>query len=437
MIIINKIINMYILLISIFVIISSNKKRTSLEYCNVSKYCSDCIFCGNKTKEYTQCSYYNLFCTKEHTGEIFYEESNIKTYSEFFRNIPNADKFCGQATYTLDSLIDSISIIKKSNKDMKKSNINHCNYEIYNSKYFYNYEGLASLIIKFKVNNSKKNNLKFTFNILLWDSHSGSSKQIVMSEADLIKERYELLLYNYNKIIILLDIYVDGETNLNTDGSLEIKIDTDNASSKKRKLIATSFISVFSILIITIISIIIAIYCRRKHSRMTQTQNEFSQKEELKKGKNEDKIKRLFETIFIAKEFNESDITNDCTECTICIEKFVDKCLICITPCKHIFHYECLSKYVEAAKGKQKLVIKCPLCNYDFLEEKNVKEKLNEVNNINNANDERSNNIINKNEKDVQQSGSTIRPRAVDGNCMRRSINSKEDLRNNNNVETS
>ena len=130
-----------------------------------------------------------------------------------------------------------------------------------------------------------------------------------------------------------------------------------------------------------------------------QTKNKARIKQEQTKNKPLRNIKKADE-ILIQTEFNENDVTNDCTECAICIEKFVDKCLICITPCKHIFHYECLSKFIETAKGKQKPTIKCPLCNYDFLEEKNEDKKLNEINNISNHinNIEINNNENNNNE---------------------------------------
>ena len=73
--------------------------------------------------------------------------------------------------------------------------------------------------------------------------------------------------------------------------------------------------------------------------------------------------------------------------------------LICITPYKHIFHYECLSNYVEVIKEKQKPIIKCPLCNYDFIEEKDRDE-----NNSNNENNNNSNiNENNNNDNNIQQ----------------------------------
>ena len=427
-----KIINKYILLISVILTISTITKSIK-EFCDFNKYCNDCTLCGKETNNYTNCSYYNIFCKEKLNNHIFYQESDIKKYSTFFRNISNANEFCGQANYTLNSFIDSFSLINKTRNDIKKSNINHCNYEIYNTKYYYNHEGIANIIIKLQTNNYKKNSLKLIFNILLKDSNSKLSKEIIINEEDLIKEKYEIILYNYDTIIILLDFYIEKETNKNIEEYLEIKIDIDIDNpciisvevpiAKKFK--AIFFFLTINLITVIIIVIIIVYYRCKKHLEIARLQNE----EIKRKQKEDEKINKLFETILISKEFNENDITNNCTECSICIEKFVDKCLICITPCKHIFHYECLSKFIETAKGKQKPVIKCPLCNYDFLDEKNVNKNLNSFNNINNGS---INNLINKNENNMQQNNSMIKPRIIYGNCINRDITSKEDFRNNN-----
>ena len=360
----------YILLISIIkIIITSNEINTTLEHCDVQKYCEECIFCGNGTNNYTLCSYYNLFCIKNNRN-IFFQESYINKYSSFFRNISNADEFCGQEIYTFDLFIDSFSIINQTIKDIQNSNINHCNYKIYNNQYFYNFESAANLVIKFKTNNSKKNNLKLIFNILLLDTRFELSEQKIINENDLIKEDYKLSLYYYNILIILLDFYVNNETKENIDEYIEINIDTNNQNIFSNLFKKITFTVIFFVFIFLIITITIIVYYRYKKKRdMIRIQNELILQTKLKNNQKEE-IDKLLKTILMPKEFSESDISNDCTECAICIENFINKCLICITPCKHIFHYECLCKFIESAKENQKIIIKCPLCNYDFLEKK-------------------------------------------------------------------
>ena len=56
--------------------------------------------------------------------------------------------------------------------------------------------------------------------------------------------------------------------------------------------------------------------------------------------------------------------------CPVCLEKFDKKKQICITPCKHYYHYFCLSKYAFETKDTL-----CPLCKFDYmsiLNDKNI-----------------------------------------------------------------
>ena len=435
MLFLKKISNRSILLFSIIVIITSNEINTPSEFCSIYKYCSDCKFCGEDTNDYTSCSYYNLFCTEKLTNNTSFQESDIKKYSTFFRNIQDANNFCGQETYTIDSLRKSFTIINKSNRNINSFNINHCNYEIKNNKYYNNDLDIANLIIKLNSNNSNKNNLKLTFSILYKNSHSKTYSLITMSESDILNKNFELTLNDYQTIIILLDF---NQKNFeNNDEYLEIRIDTDNPSVRLNRIINILLIVVFTVLGLSIIASIIVVIYRRKINR---DMNRILQQEELNIKQKMEKINKLFETILKPKEFNENEISNDCTECAICIEKFVNKCLICITPCKHIFHYECLKKLIETAKKKQKPIVKCPLCNYDFLEEKNYDEKLNIANNIrkeanNNGNNnevrnENNNNEIDVNESSLQQNNIVIRRRVINVSSIRRGATSDDNLRN-------
>jgi len=51
--------------------------------------------------------------------------------------------------------------------------------------------------------------------------------------------------------------------------------------------------------------------------------------------------------------------------CTICINNFLDNMEIYRTPCEHIFHKDCLNKYLKKINKKNKLT--CPNCNQNLL----------------------------------------------------------------------
>ena len=424
----NKISNRYIFLFSIIIIISSNKIYVATEYCDIDKKCDNCDFCGEETKDYTSCSYYNLFCL-QNNGGIYYNDDIVYNYIDALRSINGANEFCGQETYSLDSSTKSFTIINKSNKNIKSLDMNHCNYLLYNNYYFNNHLDIANLVIKLSTNDSKNNYLKLIIYILV--QSSSTSRYAKLTQSNLFSKDYELSLTDYQYITILIDFNKDENYNKNIDEYFEIKVNLNNSNNKKiNRIINAVLIVIFCILGISIIaSIIYIVYRRKKNREMNRVHIEALQQEELQRKQKQEKINKLFETILVPKEFNESDIANDCTECAICIEKFADKCLICVTPCKHIFHYECLKKLIETAKKKQKPIVKCPLCNYDFLEEKDDEKKLNENNNEN----ENNNNQINNNENNAQQVNYTLmNPEVIHVNCTSRSAVSEQNIRSDN-----
>ena len=62
-------------------------------------------------------------------------------------------------------------------------------------------------------------------------------------------------------------------------------------------------------------------------------------------------------------------IKND-YECSVCQEKFNELNKVSITPCKHFFHYDCLSSWLS----KNIMNPRCPNCNADVLNEVKVDE---------------------------------------------------------------
>ena len=51
--------------------------------------------------------------------------------------------------------------------------------------------------------------------------------------------------------------------------------------------------------------------------------------------------------------------------CTICLDDFKSTDKVCLTPCSHVFHYNCLSSWLH----KNKINPKCPNCNTILLNE--------------------------------------------------------------------
>ena len=66
--------------------------------------------------------------------------------------------------------------------------------------------------------------------------------------------------------------------------------------------------------------------------------------------------KELIPTFFSKENNNKYNI------CPVCLEKYIEGSEICITPCKHCFHYICIRNYAIMTKNSN-----CPICKFDFL----------------------------------------------------------------------
>jgi len=111
---------------------------------------------------------------------------------------------------------------------------------------------------------------------------------------------------------------------------------------------------------------------------------------------NRKKIEILLKTTLAKKIYSKNLGLKDGNTCTICIEDFKDKrSRVSVTPCKHIFHFRCLSNWLI----NNSINPKCPNCNYNLLKDFN-KQVNNEVLNMNANN---NNNIVTTQEQNLQQ----------------------------------
>ena len=120
------------------------------------------------------------------------------------------------------------------------------------------------------------------------------------------------------------------------------------------------FYIIITILIILVLLIIIIIFYIKFFLKKKNNDSK-TEKDLLKKN-------YLFQEIMPYYIYNK----NNQNECVICLQKFIfNHSKICITPCKHIFHFYCLKKFILSTKN-----IECPLCKYNFNNDiKNINEK--------------------------------------------------------------
>ena len=93
-------------------------------------------------------------------------------------------------------------------------------------------------------------------------------------------------------------------------------------------------------------------------------------KEKRIENENKMKIEFALKNYLKPKKFLKKFGAKDGTTCTICIDEFKEKkSRVSVTPCKHVFHYKCLSNWLS----KNVMNPKCPNCNYNLIQD--VKDK--------------------------------------------------------------
>ena len=88
--------------------------------------------------------------------------------------------------------------------------------------------------------------------------------------------------------------------------------------------------------------------------------------EQEEKNREQKKLVEDFLKNDLKKEiFNERTKINDCDSCTICCDEFiVGQSEVSITPCFHVFHYDCIYKWIKEKINNPC----CPNCNFQFTE---------------------------------------------------------------------
>ena len=410
--------------------------------CSLEVNCNDCEFCGKNSGDYSKCNFSNIFCKNYDTEKYTFDSKFMDNYSGHFRSEGQINTICGNKDILLDETKDNINILDlKSNDNIP--NYFHCDYYIKNEYYYKHKTDSVKLNIDIKSNNTDTD-VKLKFEIyIIYDTSSGT-KLTNMDDEHLRNSYAKISLDTITEMFILIDFY-NINSNSNNDESLSIKLETDNPSIELRKIYIIIII-VSTVIILVIIGLFI-LYCylKKRHALLfiEQTERERIEKEEKIK-KNQKLIQQLFDTCLKPIKFNKNIFTNDCDNCTICLEPFEDKkSQVSISLCQHIFHYECIKKWIDENVFEPK----CPNCNAKFLDSVVNPDKI-EITNLRNSririegnnydnlnqgsNSEdrlnviRYNTIENNNNDNNQNSENKINNKSIEANEINDNINKEE-----------
>ena len=328
--------------------------------CTLDEDCDTCIFCGNTTLDYSQCSYVNIFC--HHIQNDNYEyNSNLKSkYSAYFHSDVEIDSFCGENNILLNTMRQSFTLLKTSSNLLTKAI--HCDYDISNEYYYSHDSDQAKL--HFEIIKLNTGNRKIKFDLFMIYKIGNSLRFTKWDDENIRENIINKTLDKVSDVEILIDF---KNTELSIDEYLEISILTDNPS-KKTKIIYIVVLVICGFLVMLIVILIILYICiKKKMEDRFREINEENVEKEKKMKENKKKIEQLYETILRPQIFSNDILNNNCnnTICSICTDNFeVEKSEVMITPCKHIFHYTCLKPWID----NNILTPKCPNCNYNILD---------------------------------------------------------------------
>ena len=169
-------------------------------------------------------------------------------------------------------------------------------------------------------------------------------------------------------------IYIDVDQNRDIQDSITISLIYEN--NKKLAPIYILLIILAGLILIILIILAISIIKSRNKKRQTQQggrNNNDTTREEVEKKQKIKKIKQLFETQYVPQYYSRELDDKEFNGCTICLKKYKNNVSkICILPCNHIFHYNCIYDWLINNQHW-----KCPICNLDLTDKVKLKPRSN------------------------------------------------------------
>ena len=343
-------------------------------YCDLNQECDSCEICGQDTKNYCSCNFYNVYCKNNNSN-------NYTIYTDFLHNYDgcikknNNENVCDKSNVDID--------IGKSKTINFKSSYNENFFCFYNVKKIKNNNNDINILIK----KEGEKSLNINLHLIAYYNY-GKIKVISWMNLLIISNSFELKESDIEKMSVYIDI-PNGRVmdNVSITFSMENttikKITYVTSSNTNKKIIIGTVLGSLGLLIIIMLCLAKK-YCGKKMPNQNiDSNNEITRNMTSISliNNNKEEMNNLFKTKIIPTTYIKNNNINDCYKCTICLEDFIDGTSIIITTkCNHSFHFECFKDWVF----KNINFPKCPNCNEPILD-----SKIN-INNI-------SNNIYNAN----------------------------------------
>ena len=323
--------------------------------CSLNTVCSDCEFC----QDYSNCNFFNIFCYQNNSGDYMRNEDLQNNLSLYYKNDRDINSFCNSRSITLNKAQKSFNIFESPSNTLNNifTKSFHCEYYVTNKYYLEHSTDQAKINIEIK--NSEKSQIKF---FIMFIYKTGNSWRFFRyNDTQIRNSSFTRVLDKISEFQILLDFF-SLDTTEEINEYLSLSISTDNPSEKMKVIYIVIIVILCFFALLVIVLVILYYYLRRK--MILEQERRIEEQEE----KNREQ-KRLVEDFLkndLKKEiFNERTKINDCDSCTICCDEFiVGQSEVSITPCFHVFHYDCIYKWIKEKINNPC----CPNCNFQFTE---------------------------------------------------------------------
>ena len=347
------------------------------KYCNLEINCKSCIYCGSINNDYCSCNFYNIYCLDESSNTSKFSKNFLTNFDGCITNNGYMENICGQSNINLE------------NGETKTINFKSTN--TVNFLCYYNFKNIDSNNKQMGIAIRKKGNQTPDFNLYyIIYNNNNMNNTVVTSTNSILNDRdyYEFILYNADKISLYLDIknpkYLDEislsfffedrkKDNIPTT-TPSTNVFRKSSSSSNTGLIIGIIIGGIALIGGIITATILFNKNKNKIKRKPSVNNSvvnidnsninnYTEYNNIV-NKNKEKMDNLFKTELLPKKYNKYNSNNDYSNCTICMEDFIDNQSNVITSkCGHTFHQKCFKNWVY----KNIICPKCPNCNYLIL----------------------------------------------------------------------
>ena len=368
--------------------------------CDIEQDCRLCEKCWEPNNNYCSCSFSNAFCYNYTQISFTYNSTFLFKYDSnkcLESSIQN--EICGKSNISEEINDQNFYTFFSFNDPQYLDNNNlFCHYYFKNDKE----KEKEDLVIEIDLNiqdiQGNEDNGKNLMLIFVQEYNTPTKSLYEINLNEFMSKKYTIKIAEYKSISIFLNLirnnnYIGINNYKITYMNLGVKKDLTKVKNMKKYK--------YTILIICLICIVCVVACfilylvKYKRNRelyniralgMADNMNDLNNRIDPVEKKN--RLEKLFKDKLKKKKYLKKLNINETTACSICLEEFIEnESLVCITPCSHIFHYDCLHNWLFSENSN----CSCPYCNYNLLSKEQPKKRnisKDKINNLEKLDDE-------------------------------------------------